>query len=68
MRGLPDVADCYGVELLRLYEHYRFRWHAKQSGKATRSALSPDDRWTKPYFEDDSLEAADRRRFGAAMN
>jgi PLD-like domain len=69
IRGQPDVADCYGVELLRLYEHYRFRWRAKHGGKAKRSAaaLVPDDRWTKPYFEEDSLEAADRRRFGAAV-
>jgi hypothetical protein len=80
IRGAVDVADCYGVELMRLYDHYRFRWH--QSPRSldhvpadapppppvdpTRPAgsLCPDDRWTEQYFEDETLEAADRLRFG----
>lgn len=78
IRGGIDVADCYGVELMRLYEHYRFRWHQSPRSKGTDGAppapdpdgrpsgtLSPDDRWTRPYFEDGTLEAADRLRFGA---
>ncbi|HEY6780995.1 MAG TPA: phospholipase D-like domain-containing protein, partial [Thermoleophilaceae bacterium] len=75
LRGNTDVADCYGVELMRLYEHYRFRWHVKQDGKqggppdpCPRAAgtLCPDDRWTKPYFEDGTLPALDRVRFAGA--
>ncbi|MDX6720111.1 MAG: hypothetical protein QOJ63_2365 [Solirubrobacteraceae bacterium] len=77
IRGGVDVADCYGVELMRLYEHYRFRWHQSPRSKAKDGAppppdpdawpagsLCPDDRWTRPYFEDGTLEAADRLRFG----
>ena len=26
VRGDTDVADCYGVEAMRLYDHYRYRW------------------------------------------
>ncbi len=71
IRGNTDVADCYGVELMRLYEHYRFRWHAKQKDKGAdrdpcpRAAgtLCPNDSWTKPYFAKRSLESVDRRRF-----
>jgi phosphatidylserine/phosphatidylglycerophosphate/cardiolipin synthase-like enzyme len=75
VRGNTDVADCYGVELLRLYEHYRFRWHNKTKGQARGrgqrpdpcprppGTLCPDDRWTKPYFEPGSLESLDRERF-----
>jgi phosphatidylserine/phosphatidylglycerophosphate/cardiolipin synthase-like enzyme len=79
IRGGVDVADCYGVELMRLYEHYRFRWHQSPRSKAEDGAppapdpdgwpagtLCPDDRWTRPYFEDGTLEAADRLRFGVA--
>lgn len=75
VRGNTDVADCYGVELMRLYEHYRFRWHAKNKGKGgtkdpcprPAGTLCPDDRWTKPYFAKRSLESLDRQRFvGAA--
>lgn len=76
VRGNTDVADCYGVELMRLYEHYRFRWHVKNKGKGEgkdpcprpAGTLCPDDRWTKPYFAKRSLESLDRQRFagGAA--
>jgi hypothetical protein len=67
IRGALDVADCYGVELMRLYDHYRFRWHQSLRSKAKAGpppALCPDDRWTQPYFEDGTLKAADRIRFG----
>jgi phosphatidylserine/phosphatidylglycerophosphate/cardiolipin synthase-like enzyme len=75
LRGLTDVADCYGVELLRIYDHYRFRWHANPKNKSNESGppdpcprppgtLCPDDRWTAPYFADGTLEAVDRQRFG----
>jgi hypothetical protein len=76
IRGAVDVADCYGVELMRLYEHYRFRWHESPRSGTQPSrpedaswpvgALCPDDRWTAPYFEDGTLESADRRRFAGA--
>ena len=79
VRGNADVADCYGVELMRLYDHYRFRWHATHKGDAAEAGpedpcprpagtLCPDDRWTKPYFEDGSLEALDRLRFSGATH
>ena len=76
IRGDVDVADCYGAELMRLYEHYRFRWHLSSRNGAPPSpraedpswpagTLCPDDRWAAPYFQDGTLEAADRRRFAA---
>ena len=77
IRGAVDVADCYGVELMRLYDHYRFRWHQSPRSKDPAAPppppedptwpvrhLCPDDRWTKVYFDDATLEAADRVRFG----
>jgi hypothetical protein len=77
IRGAVDVADCYGVELMRLYDHYRFRWHQSPRSKDPAAppppppdptwpagSLCPDDRWTAAYFEDGSLEALDRQRFG----
>lgn len=79
VRGAVDVADCYGVELMRLYDHYRFRWHqsprSKDRGAPGRAGpisedptwphgtLAPDDRWAGPYFQDGTLECADRERF-----
>lgn len=80
IRGAVDVADCYGVELMRLYDHYRFRWHQSPRSKDRdapppppedptwpHGTLAPDDRWTKPYFTDGTLEAADRERFAAPV-
>ncbi|MBA3749132.1 MAG: phospholipase [Solirubrobacterales bacterium] len=79
IRGAIDVADCYGVELMRLYDHYRFRWHQSPRSKVGQKdapppppedptwpagTLCPDDRWTAQYFEDGTLEAVDRLRFG----
>lgn len=81
IRGALDVADCYGVELMRLYDHYRFRWH--QSPRSRKpddpppppedptwpaGTLCPDDRWTKPYFAAGSLECLDRERFGVRVD
>jgi phosphatidylserine/phosphatidylglycerophosphate/cardiolipin synthase-like enzyme len=72
VRGNTDVADCYGVELMRLYEHYRFRW-ALKTGRPTgppgrrRLVLAEDESWTDRYFQPGSLEEADRLRFAAAV-
>jgi hypothetical protein len=60
--GNTDVADCYGVELMRLYDHYRFRFVAKTSQTAA-PALTPDDSWTDRYFRERSLNFADRVTF-----
>ena len=67
VRGDTDVADCYGCELMRLYDHYRFRWYLKQDTQQGFShapaALREDDSWTEPYFDEGSLEESDRLRF-----
>ncbi len=66
MRDDPDIADCYGVELMRIYDHYRFRWSSKQGGAAPR--LARGDSWADRYFVPDTLPWRDRRLFagGAA--
>jgi PLD-like domain len=66
LRGATGVADCYGVELMRLYDHYRFRFQARGNAKAA-PALATDDSWTDPYFEPDSLHALDRQRFAGSV-
>ncbi len=63
MRGDTDVADCYGCELMRLYDHYRFRWYLKQGVRQGTATLKEDDSWTEPYFTEGSLEASDRLLF-----
>ena len=63
VRGDTDVADCYGVELMRLYDHYRFRHAVREAGATTGRPLAPDSSWTDPYFEGGSLKQLDRVRF-----
>lgn len=63
VNGDTDVADCYGVELMRIYDHYRFRWAVKQGTGGGRPALTPDSSWTKRYFARGSLWYRDRRYF-----
>jgi phosphatidylserine/phosphatidylglycerophosphate/cardiolipin synthase-like enzyme len=68
VRGNTDVADCYGCELMRLYDHYRFRWYLREGTQQEPAALKEDDSWTEPYFAEGSLEESDRLRFaGEAM-
>ena len=60
VRGDADVADCYGVELMRFYDHYRFRWASKQFGSPPK--LTVDDSWTERYFRP-GLNQMDRLAF-----
>jgi phosphatidylserine/phosphatidylglycerophosphate/cardiolipin synthase-like enzyme len=60
------VADTYACEMMRLYDHYRFRFN--QAGKQNRSPdqrliLTPDDSWTNRYFKPDTLMYQERIRF-----
>lgn len=61
IRGDTDVADCYGVELMRIYDHYRFRFRMKQG--ADTPALTRNDSWADRYYRRDSLHRRDRRLF-----
>lgn len=68
--GETDIADVYGVELMRLYDHYRFRWYVAHDSKKAGSSkkdeaptLDLTDAWTKSYFGTDKLKTADRLRF-----
>jgi PLD-like domain len=67
VHGNTDVADCYGCELMRLYDHYRFRWFLKQGIEQGSAALKEDDSWTEPYFVEGSLEESDRLRFSGEV-
>jgi phosphatidylserine/phosphatidylglycerophosphate/cardiolipin synthase-like enzyme len=60
--GDTGVADDYGVELMRVYDHYRFRWNMKQPRHQV-PALTPGDEWTRRYFKRGTLPFRDRRYF-----
>jgi len=69
--GDTDIADSYGVEILRIYDHYRFRyWSQKLNSRSVlgaeqprRMLLKPNGSWAKKYFMKGTLAFADRVRF-----
>ncbi|WP_311886683.1 MULTISPECIES: phospholipase D-like domain-containing protein [unclassified Pseudomonas] len=63
IRGDTDLADRYGLELLRFYEHYRFRYFAKKQALKQVSPLAVDDRWTNDYYVEGDLRQLSRLRF-----
>lgn len=66
IRNDTDVADAYGCELMRIYDHYRFRFRVKQNKTKTGPKLTPNDSWTDRYYEDGNLAKFDRTRFAGA--
>ncbi|MFW0753725.1 phospholipase D-like domain-containing protein [Pseudomonas sp. H11T01] len=63
MRGDTDLADRYGLELLRFYEHYRFRYFAKQLALKQVQPLAVDDSWSDDYYLEGDLRMLSRLRF-----
>ncbi|NTZ95312.1 phospholipase [Pseudomonas koreensis] len=63
IRGDTDLADRYGLELLRFYEHYRFRYFAKKLELKQVSPLELDDSWTNDYYVEGDLRQLSRLRF-----
>ncbi|VVM85453.1 hypothetical protein PS619_02536 [Pseudomonas fluorescens] len=63
IRGDSDLADRYGLELLRFYEHYRFRYFAKKLALKQVSPLAVNDSWTNDYYIEGDLRQLSRLRF-----
>lgn len=63
IRGDTDLADRYGLELLRFYEHYRFRYFARKLALNQVSPLAVDDSWTNDYYIEGDLRQLSRLRF-----
>ncbi|WP_434563647.1 phospholipase D-like domain-containing protein [Pseudomonas sp. R1-6] len=63
IQGDTDLADRYGLELLRFYEHYRFRYFAKKLALKQVQPLAPDDSWSDDYYREGDLRMLSRIRF-----
>ncbi len=63
IRGDTDLADRYGLEVLRFYEHYRFRYYAKKLKHKQVRPLAIDDSWANEYYTTGHLKQSDRLRF-----
>lgn len=65
IRGNTAVADTYFGEMMRLYDHYRFRFNQREAGSGERGplVLSSTDRWTRDYFDPQSYKCIERIRY-----
>jgi phosphatidylserine/phosphatidylglycerophosphate/cardiolipin synthase-like enzyme len=76
VHGDTSMADCLGVEVMRLYDHYRFRFISQAAAKKAGSkmvvshkplTLDPTDGWTTDYYDPTKLKYADRMVFSGLM-
>lgn len=63
IRGDTNLADRYGLELLRFYEHYRFRYFARQLALKQVQPLATNDSWSDDYYQEGDLRQLSRLRF-----
>jgi phosphatidylserine/phosphatidylglycerophosphate/cardiolipin synthase-like enzyme len=63
MRGDTDLADRYGLEILRFYEHYRFRFFAKLLKLKQARPLAVDGSWADGYYTPGNIKQLERLRF-----
>jgi len=63
IRGDANLADRYGLEVLRFYDHYRFRYYANLLKLQKAKPLAPDDSWADEYYQSGNLKEATRLRF-----
>jgi phosphatidylserine/phosphatidylglycerophosphate/cardiolipin synthase-like enzyme len=67
IRGDTRVADIYLGEFMRLYTHYRFRAFAQEAAREGKPPqklyLTPDNTWTAPYYNPDSVKRQERLMF-----
>ena len=65
IKGDTEVADTYFCEMMRLYDHYRFRYNENKKGTGTDSllCLRTDNSWINDYYDPDNLKQDERVRF-----
>lgn len=63
IRGDVDLADRYGLEIIRFFEHYKFRYYAKKLKLQQVSPLKPNDSWADNFYRKGNLKQLSRLRF-----
>ncbi len=64
VRGNTAIADIYGTEFMRMFEHYQFRGAQALAGAANQPlALKEDDSWMAPFYVAGSPRAVSRQLF-----
>jgi hypothetical protein len=61
-----EIATCYAVEAVRLFDHYRFRNLHEKSTTRFPLILKSTDEWVKPYYDPASIKFRERELFSRA--
>ncbi len=67
IHGHTDVADTYFCEMMRLYDHYRFRYNRRKKGHKQSLTLCNDNSWIKDYYDPQQLKFYERCRFAGNL-
>lgn len=65
IKGNTEVADTYFCEMMRLYDHYRFRYNQIKKGVGSDSLLilRTNNSWIDDYYDPEHLKYDERVRF-----
>jgi phosphatidylserine/phosphatidylglycerophosphate/cardiolipin synthase-like enzyme len=55
-----DIATCYTIEAIRIFDYYRFKIKQAHLGKGKKMALDPTANWVRPNFEEGSFKHHER--------
>jgi hypothetical protein len=57
----PDVVTAFGIEAIRLVDHFQFRDKANSAGGTGKITLFTDSDWVQPYFTDGDMKSRSRQ-------
>ncbi|WP_204268126.1 hypothetical protein, partial [Escherichia coli] len=60
----PNIAIAFGIEAVRLFDHYSFRYAMNNASVVKPLVLDNTDNWVKPFYENDNRKNKDRIVFG----
>lgn len=61
VQGNQALARAYAVNILDVYDHYRFRYIIQKSGKRAFSGLDTSDKWQNKYFDPSNPASQDAK-------
>jgi phosphatidylserine/phosphatidylglycerophosphate/cardiolipin synthase-like enzyme len=59
VKGQSELARAYAVNVMDVYDHYRFRYIVNQRNTKAFAGLEPSDEWQKKYFDPKSQASQD---------
>ena len=61
VRGQRDLAKAYAVNIMDIYDHYRFRYQLQKKKHSAFSGLETSDTWQHKYFDPKNAASQDAK-------